>query len=100
MERKRRPPAKRARLRAGWQRALLWAIWLGLLAAVWKNSRSSSLGWIEASLLAPAIAITVWCWWRPLGIPKVIIRKPEQVLGEFASRTSWSWLLFSVFLTL
>jgi hypothetical protein len=96
-----RPPAASApRVLAGWQRALLWAVWLGFVVVLWNNSQYGALGWTEAGVLAGAIAITVWCSWHRFGKPRIIIREPAQMVGEFASRVSWPWLLFSVFVML
>jgi hypothetical protein len=96
-----RPPAATGpRLLAGWQRALLWAVWLGFVVVLWNNSQYGAFGWTEAGVLAGAIAITVWCSWNRFGKPKVIIREPAQMVGEFASRPSLPWLLFSGFVML
>jgi hypothetical protein len=104
MGRKRRQknngPPEIPRLLAGWQRALLWAVWLGFVVVLWNNSQYGALGWSEAGALAAAIAITVWCCWHRYGRPKLIIREPAQMIGEFVSRSSWPWLLFSAFVTL
>lgn len=97
----RKPPGMNGpRLLAGWQRVLLWAVWLGFLIIVWNNSKYGALGWTEAGVLVAAIAFTVWCCRYRYGKPKVVIREPARMIGEFASRPSWPWLVLSAFVTL
>jgi hypothetical protein len=100
MARKQLRQSEPPRLLAGWQRSLLWAVWLGLVVILWNNSQSGALGWTEAGVLTATIAITVWCCGHRFGKPKIVIREPDQMVGEFASRPSWPWLLFSAFVTL
>ena len=93
-------PSHSTRFVAGWQRCLLWLIWIGLCLFVWNNSRWGKVGWIDVGILLAAIATTVACCRRPLGMPKVVIRDPSEMSGEFASRASFLWLSISVFLCL
>jgi hypothetical protein len=95
-----RPRADGPRLLAGWQRALLWAVWLGVVAVLWAHTDDGSLSWTEAGVLAAAIAVTVLTCRYAAGGPKVVVKDPARLTGPFASRPSWPWILGSAGVTL
>jgi len=76
-----------------WQRALVWGSWLLWVWCMWRNSANTSMGGAEWLSLLGAIAVTIVCKQRPLGVPAVFIEKPEEVRGEFESRTNWALVL-------
>lgn len=76
-----------------WQRALVWASWLLWVWCGWRNSANVLMGGAEWLSLLGAIAITILCKQRPLGVPAVFIREPGQMCGEFESRTNWALVL-------
>jgi hypothetical protein len=98
-----RPNRSRAggpRLLAGWQRVLLWAVWLGVVAVLWAHTDDGSLRWTEVGVLAAAVAVTVLISRHAAGGPKVVVKDPAQLAGPFASRPSWPWILGSAGVTL
>ncbi len=94
-----RPPVTRCFL-AGWQRLLLWTVWIGLLLVVWNVSRLRSAGWTEAGLFAAAVLVTIACLQYRFGPPKVIISEPAEMTGEFEARASYVWLAISALATI
>ncbi|MGU3502523.1 hypothetical protein [Mycobacterium sp. C31M] len=99
---RKRPERTAERRLTWWQRALRWAAWLAFLAAaIWGAATSVSVAFspLEGVTLVAAIAISIWCMARPLGGPKVELTDPQQLFGEFVSRTSWGLVLLGVFLS-
>src|SRR5262245_21524352 len=92
---RRKPSATRRvpRLLTAWQRALVWASWLLWVWMMWRNSANVSMGGAEWLSLLAAVAVTVICKRRPLGPAAVFIEKPEEMRGEFESRTNWALVL-------
>jgi hypothetical protein len=66
---------------------MLW-VWL-----IWRNTANVSMGGLEFLGLIVAIATTVLCKRFPMGVRADFIEKPEQMLGEFESRTNWPLVL-------
>jgi hypothetical protein len=81
------------KLLAGWQCALTWAGWLTWVWLMWRNSANTSVSGLEFLGLVAAITITLLCRKYPQGVPAVFIEKPEQMQGEFESRTNWALVL-------
>lgn len=88
------------RILAGWQKAVLWAAWLGVIALIIKNTDSDSLGGPEFLAIIVATAITVFTCKNPKGPANIVIRKSDEVRGVFESRTNWPMVLLAGALTL
>lgn len=84
---------------AGWQRALRWVAWLTFLGLAAYHSDRVAFGGLEFLTLAIAIGVSVWCMAKPLGGPKVEIKKPSDARGTFVSRVSWGLVLLGAILT-
>lgn len=85
---------------AGWQKALIWVVWLGVLALIIKNTDKDSLGGLEFLAIIAGIGITVWMRKIPKGPPNIIIEKSKNVKGVFESRTNWALVFVAAGLTL
>jgi hypothetical protein len=85
---------------AGWQRKLIWAVWLAFLGLAALDSARDSFSGREFLAMFAAVGVTVWCVRQPRGGAKVEWEKPEQLEGEFSVRTNWALVLTGAILTL
>lgn len=85
---------------ADWQRWLLWIVWLAVLALLIAGTDTGSMSLAEFAAIVGGIAITVWNCRNPRGGPKKFIQKPEDLRGEFESRTNWALVLVGIGITL
>lgn len=90
----------RPRLLAGWQRAMIWILWLVFFGLCIASSDRGKFSFREFLTLAAAVAVTFWCLNNPLGIDRVEITSPASMRGEFRSRTNWELVLLGAALLL
>jgi hypothetical protein len=93
-------PDEQPKLLAIWQRFFLWAMWLAILALLWRNTSGEGFTFLEFLAMAAGTGITVWMCKHPTGRPKVYIVEAAEMRGRFESRTNWALVILAAHITL